>query len=63
MFVPFSSRILGEALIWQKQGTSLSYYFFDEVYTQLGYQLDGTTAVLPTPPNPFGGLNRPPWAR
>jgi hypothetical protein len=63
MFVPFASRILAEALTWQKQGASLSYYFFDEVYTRLGYQLVGTTAVLPPSPNPFGGLNRPPWAR
>jgi len=63
LFVPFSSRIMAEALTWQRQGTSPSYYFFDEVYTRLGYQLIGTTAVLPPPPNPFAGGNRPPWAR
>jgi hypothetical protein len=63
MFVPFSSRILAEGLKWQKQGNSPWYYFVDEVYTQLGYQLVGTTAVLPPAPNPFGGLNSPPWAR
>ena len=62
MFVPFSSRILAEALRWQRQGTSPSYYFFDQVYTGLGYQLIGTTAVLPAPPNPFSGGYRPPWA-
>ena len=63
LFVPFSSRIIAEALNWQKQGASHSYYFFDEVYMQLGYQLIGNTAVLPSPPNPFGGGNRPSWAR
>jgi hypothetical protein len=63
LFVPFSSRILAEALTSHKQGTSPWYYFTDDVYTRLGYQLAGTTAVLPPPPNPFGGLNRPPWAR
>ncbi len=63
LFVPFSSRIIAEALNWQKHGASPSYYFFDEVYTRLGYQLIGNPAVLPAPPNPFGGGNRPPWAR
>lgn len=63
LFVPFSSRIIAEALKWQKQGISPSYYFFNEVYTRLGYQFVGNTAVLPPPPNPFGGGNRPPWAR
>ena len=63
LFVPFSSRIIAEALTWQKQGAFPWYYFPDEVYTRLGYQLVGTTAVLPLPPNPFGGGNRPPWAR
>ena len=63
LFVPFSSRIMAEALTWQRQGNSPWYYFFDEVYTRLGYQLIGTTAVLPPAPNPFGGGNRPPWAR
>jgi hypothetical protein len=63
MFVPFSSRILAEALRWQKQGTDSAYYFFDEVYTRLGYQLIGNTAVIPPAPNPFGGGSKPPWAR
>lgn len=63
MFVPFSSGILAEALSWQRQGTFPWYHFFDEVYTGHGYQLVGNTAVLPPPPNPFGGWNRPPWAR
>ena len=63
LFVPFSSRILAEALRWQKQGTSAAYYFFDEVYAGLGYHLFGNTAVLPPAPNPFSGGSRPPWAR
>ncbi len=54
---------MAEALIWQRQGSSPSYYFFDEVYTRLGYQLMGSTAVLPQASNPFAGGNRPPWAR
>ena len=62
LFVPFSSRILAEALAWQQQGTAPSYFFFDEVYTQFGYQLNGTTAVLPKPPNPFAFGTRPPWS-
>jgi hypothetical protein len=63
LFIPFSSRIIVEALTWQRHGTSPAYYFLDEVYTQLGYQLFGNTAVRPPQPNPFGGGNRPPWAR
>jgi hypothetical protein len=62
MFVPFSPHILAEALRWQKQGSSPGYYFFDEVYKGLGYQLIGNTAVRPPPPNPFSGGRRPPWA-
>ncbi len=63
MFVPFSSRILAEALTWRRQGTSPWWHFSDEVYTRLGYQLIGNTAVLPRPLNPFSGVTRPPWAR
>ncbi|HEX7137967.1 MAG TPA: TIR domain-containing protein [Vicinamibacterales bacterium] len=63
LFIPFSSRIMTEALTWQPHGTFPWYYFFDDVYTQLGYQLIGTKAVLPQAPNPFAGGNRPPWAR
>src|SRR6185436_19384262 len=44
LFVPFSSRIMAEALTWQREGSSPSYYFFDEVYTRLGYQLISSTA-------------------
>ena len=63
LFVSFSSRILARALTWQPPGTHPWYYYPDEVYTRLGYQLIGTTAVLPQAPNPFDGGNRPPWAR
>ena len=63
LFVPFSSRVLVEALAWHRQDTAPYYYYSDEFYTGLGYQLIGSTAVLPQPPNPFGGGNRPPWAR
>lgn len=63
LFVPFSSRIIAEALTWQPQGSSPWYYYVDDFYSGLGYQLIGPTAVLPQPPNPFGGGARPPWAR
>jgi len=63
LFVPFSSRIVAEALTWQREGTSPWYYFLDDVYTRLGYQLIGNTGVLPRSPNPFAGGNRPPWAK
>ena len=62
LFVPFSSRILTEALVWRQQGTAQAYYFFDEVYTRLGYKLLGATAVLPKPANLFGFGTRPPWS-
>lgn len=62
IFVPYSSRILSEALCWRPQGKSPAYYFFDKVYVDLGYQLVGATAVLPTRPNPFAGGRKPPWA-
>jgi len=63
MFVPYSSRIVAEALRWQREGTFQWYYFFDEVYSRLGYQLVGDTAILPPPRNPFAFGNRPPWAK
>ena len=63
LFVPFSSRIVAEALTWQREGDSAWYYFFDDVYSRLGYQLLGQKAILPPPPNPFAGGNKPPWAR
>ncbi len=67
LFVPFSSRILAEALKWNKgtpaPGNTDDWYFYDSVYTDQGYTLVGNTAVLPTPPNPFASGNRPPWAK
>jgi len=32
---------------------SNDWYYYDAVYTNLGYQLVGNTAVLPPPVNPF----------
>jgi hypothetical protein len=67
LFVPFSPRILAEALNWNKgtpaPGIADDWVFNDSVYTNLGYTLVGNTAVLPQPPNPFAGGNRPPWAK
>jgi len=67
LFVPFSSRILAEALKWNKgtpaPGNTDDWYFHDSVYTNLGYTLVANAAVLPPPPNPFAGGNRPPWAK
>lgn len=66
LFVPFSSRILAEALKWNKgtlaPGMPDDWYFYDSVYASLRYQLVGDTAILPPPPNPFLG-GRPPWAK
>lgn len=62
LFVPFSSRIIAEALTWERLGTAPWYYFFDQVYAQLGYQLIGNTAVLLPSTTPFTGGKRPPWA-
>jgi hypothetical protein len=63
LFIPFSSRIVAEALTWHREGNSAWYYFLDEVYSRLGYQLVGQKAILPPPPNPFASGVRPPWAR
>jgi hypothetical protein len=63
LFVPFSSRILAEALTWQNPGTHSWYYFRDEEYVRLGYQIAGSIATLPPPLNPFRGENKPPWAK
>jgi hypothetical protein len=68
LFVPFSSRIVGEALApWRLDppitGQPNDFHFYDHVYTRLGYRLIGDTAVLPEEPNPFSGGNRPSWAR
>ncbi len=66
MFIPFSSRIVAEALTWNKPTPNPSlpddWHYPDQTYTQLGYQLVGDTAVLPPPPNPFK-TGTPPWAK
>jgi hypothetical protein len=67
LFIPFSSRIGAHALKYWRKGTPAlgtpdDWYYNDNVYTQLGYQLIGSTAVLPPPPNPFQ-FGRPFWAK
>jgi hypothetical protein len=68
LFVPFSSRIVAEALKPGKRRPRRlteppgNWYFCDWVYTDLGYTLNGNFAVLPPPPNPFAS-GRPPWAK
>jgi hypothetical protein len=39
------------------------WFFPDVVYTNLGYQLIGDTAILPPPPYPFAGGTKPRWAK
>jgi hypothetical protein len=67
LFVPFSSRIVAKALEPWKRRPRLteppgSWFFYDRVYTALGYTLNGNSAVLPPPPNPFA-FGRPLWAK
>lgn len=62
IFVPYSPRILAEALRWHPQGKAPAYHFLDDVYANLGYQLIGSAAVLPPRPNPFADGRRPPWS-
>ena len=63
LFVPFSSRIIREALTTNREATG-DWNYKDHVYTNLGYELIGDTAVLPPPVNPFKpGAPRPPWAK
>ena len=61
IFVPFSSRIVARALTWERKVED-NWYFTDHVYTNLGYDLIGDTAVMPPPTNPFKS-GRPPWAK
>ena len=56
VFVPFSSRIVAEAMkpygfAPPGPGQTRDYYFYDQIYTALGYELVGDTAVLPPPTN------------
>ena len=50
LFVPFSSRILTEALTWQSDGASPWYYFIDDLYTRLGYQFRARRPGCPSAP-------------
>src|SRR5436190_19447421 len=67
LFVPFSSRILAEALEPWRRGAESdwnrgNWCFFDSVYSSLRYDLVGATAVLPPPINPFM-YGKPSWAK
>jgi hypothetical protein len=66
VFVPFSSRIVAEAMKPHRfhllPGQTRDFHFFDQIYTELGYQLVGDTAVLPPYPQTFGSAQRPPSA-
>jgi hypothetical protein len=67
LFVPFSSRVLAEAL---KPGRQVStqpprsgdFHFYDAAYAALGYRILGDTAVLPPTLNPFK-FGKPYWAK
>jgi hypothetical protein len=61
IFVPFSSRIVASALSWEPK-VKEDWYFMDNFYAKLGYNLVGVTAVMPPPVNPFKS-GRPPWAK
>jgi MTH538 TIR-like domain (DUF1863) len=67
VFVPFSSRIVAEAMKPHRfeslTGQTRDFHFYDHIYTGLGYQLVGDTAILPLPSNPFHSGGRPPWAK
>ena len=57
VFVPFSSRIVAEAMQPHRfesvPGRTRDFYFYDHIYTALGYQLVGDTAVLTPSSNAF----------
>jgi hypothetical protein len=67
LFVPFSSRIVAKALEpWHRDPPNPwrpdDWSFYDAAYTNLGYQLIGSGAVLPPRLNPFL-LGKPSWAK
>jgi hypothetical protein len=68
LHVPYSSRIVAQALQpWKRPAgpwnlNSGDWYFYDWVYTILGYELIGDSAVLLEPVNPFL-LGKPSWAK
>ncbi|ACM21062.1 protein of unknown function DUF1863 [Geotalea daltonii FRC-32] len=53
MFVPFSPKIVAHALDHAQLHDDKNWEFKDNVYTQLGYVLDGNRAELPPRPFPF----------
>jgi MTH538 TIR-like domain (DUF1863) len=61
VFIPFSSRIAAKALTLSARSEG-DWFFKDDVYTKLGYKLEGDTAVLPPPSNPFRS-GKPSWAK
>jgi hypothetical protein len=67
MFIPFSSRIAAKAVVWNKPVSNPllqdDWFFSDQLYLNLGYNLIGNTAVLPPPPNPFAFGNKPSLVR
>jgi len=61
IFVPFSSKILSKALFSEIRDSG-DWYYNDDFYRKLGYELKGSKAVIPPPPNPFA-FGKPPWAK
>ena len=55
IFVPFSSRIVSEALKLDRQVKD-NWHFVDSVYERLGYQIEGRKAKLIPTPAPWEGL-------
>ena|SRR5687767_12208981 len=65
IFVPFSPQIVAYALEnWRAPSPrAKNWEYNDSQYQTLGYVLDGDTATRPPKQNPFGGGNRPSWAK
>jgi len=53
MFVPFSPKIVAYALEHAQLHDSQNWEFKDEIYTQMGYELNGNRAELPPRPFPY----------
>lgn len=67
LFVPFSPQIVAKALEpWLRTAPNPQFpddwFFYDATYVGLGYQLTGSSAVMPPKVNPFL-LGRPSWAK
>jgi hypothetical protein len=69
LFIPYSCRIAARAVApWNRPGGAQNlqrgnWEFYDQLYLDLGYELNGDTATLPEAPNPFAGGKRPSWAK